>query len=128
MHVGLLSGLAAALLSWLINGRVVTAYGDNGVAFVGPAVEEGLKTGLAILFGAPLLVAHMVFGLIEAGWELYTYRRIPAGLIAFFSHGIYGWVTKIVADHGGLILGLLAGYGVHVLWNYWVILRSNSAV
>jgi hypothetical protein len=113
-------------MAWLINGWAVTKYRQWAVIFIGPGVEELLKTSLALLFGAPILLSHIAFGLAEAGWELASYRRgTVAALFALLSHGIYGWITEILAAIG-ITLALVTSCALHMLWNYWVLQRSKS--
>lgn len=124
--LALFSGLLAAGVAWLINGWAANAYGQRAVIFIGPGVEELLKTGLALLLGAPILLSHLTFGLAEAGWEVASYRRgTVAAVFALLSHGIYGWITEILAATG-LLLALATSCALHMLWNHWVLQRSKQ--
>jgi predicted phage tail protein len=112
----------AALVSWAVNGKLITAFGNKAVIFIGPAVEESFKTGLAWFLGAPLIISHVVFGIAEAIWELITYKRGKlAAVFAVGSHLFYGLVTILVAGKAGILLALIVAYTVHMLWNYWVL-------
>lgn len=124
--MAIISGLAAAGIAWLINGWAMTRYRQRAVVFIGPVVEELLKTGLALQFGAPILLSHLVFGLAEAGWEVVNYRRGPAAaLFAISSHGIYGWITATLVAVS-VPLALLLSSALHMGWNYWVLQRSKQ--
>ncbi|MBM7855213.1 uncharacterized protein with PQ loop repeat [Desulfohalotomaculum tongense] len=117
-----LAALAASGISWLLNGRLFNIYNHKAVIYLGPAVEELSKTGLAVLVGAPVMLTHTLFGAVEALWELKTYRRgAAAGFAALATHAFYGWLAQMVIDHSGIPAALAVVYAVHMLWNFWVM-------
>ncbi|MHB0884389.1 MAG: hypothetical protein ACYC6V_08105 [Bacillota bacterium] len=95
--LALAAGFSAAFVA-LIGNRWAVRGGDRAaVAALVPLVEETAKTGAALIIGAPILATHVVFGLIEAGYDVS--KRSPFGLLA----GFVGLV-------GHLGFGLTAGW------------------
>ncbi|MEG6617172.1 hypothetical protein V6C27_12210 [Peptococcaceae bacterium 1198_IL3148] len=118
-----LAGLVAAVVSWLINGKLIAAFGkEKTVIFTGPAVEELLKTGFALALASPVIISHIAFGVAEAIWELYAYKRgVVAGFFAVLTHALYGVVTVLAIERVGAYAAPLLAYIVHMFWNYGVI-------
>lgn len=122
-----ISGLAA-FLAYAINRWIVARYGEWTIKLLVPAMEEGLKTGLAIVFGGPLVAIHILFGIYEAGYDLVAnpgvrvQNRWLAALAAAIGHGVFGTVTWVLLARG---LNPLLGIGVvtlvHGLWNAFVL-------
>ena len=123
----LVSGLAAAGLCWLINGKLLNRFGNKAVIYFGPAVEELAKTGLAVLLAVPIIINHLLFGITEAIWELMNSRRgVRAAFYAAATHLFYGLITAAVFQYIGVLPALAAAYLIHMLWNYWVIQKTMS--
>lgn len=134
MHItyglAVLGGILAAVVSWVFNGKILTIFDNNkAVIFIGPAIEELLKTGLALVLAAPLIISHAVFGLVEAIWEFSIYKKgAVAGLLAVLSHLFYGFLTMMVAEKVRIVIALIVAYTAHMLWNYLVIHYQRSRV
>ncbi len=125
--LSLISGLAAAGLSWLINGKLLIRFGNQAVIFIGPAVEEFAKTGLAVLLAVPIVITHTLFGITEALWELINSRRgVRAAFYAVATHLFYGVITAIIFRCIGVLPAVALAYLTHMLWNYWVIHKTVS--
>lgn len=124
----LAAGLAYALNRW--------AYGRLGVSvilLVGPVAEELLKTGLAVMLSAALWPVHFGFGFLEAVSDLWQRpRKLPqigyiAALGSLVGHGAFGAVTLWAwSTTDSLAWGLIAGIGLHLLWNMWVVQLVRS--
>lgn len=116
------AALGAAGAAWLANGKLMYSYGNRAVIYLGPAVEETLKTGLAVLVGAPILLTHVFFGLFEGLWEYTTCRRGKIAAVAsILTHLVYGLIALMVYGLLGIIPAILAAYLAHLLWNYWLL-------
>ncbi len=119
----------AALLALKINRAMVNRFGEGAVKFLIPIGEEGLKTGLALLFGLSVPVVHLSFGLYEAGYDLLanpgsgSTKRWTAALLAITGHGLFGWVTwQLIRLKGSIILAAVSASAVHVVWNIIVLI------
>lgn len=119
----LLAGLCAAAFAYVINRYLVNRFGANTIVFITPILEEGLKTGLAILLHAVILPVHVVFGLVEGIYDLKTSRvGILAGLMSILWHTAFGLITVLVAVvMGNLVYGLLAAIFIHYVGNSIVV-------
>ena len=125
----LLSALAAALAAYVFNRISRLLAGRTTVIFIAPGFEESFKTGAALLTGAPVLVTHLVFGVIEALYDLtvpHPYRsgkaprgrRTGAAVTSLGAHTLFGAVTLVVANLTySWPVGVVAAYGLHVGWN-----------
>ncbi|HBT47454.1 MAG TPA: hypothetical protein DEA73_06200 [Peptococcaceae bacterium] len=112
----LLSGLLAAALAWAGNRFLFSLCKFDGLLW-GPLLEEALKTGLALAWGAPLLLVHAVFGLVEAVWEL-TRARGGAALAAVAGHSLFGAAAAALWEGTGrAALAWGGGFLLHFLWN-----------
>jgi hypothetical protein len=119
---------AAALFALRVNRIMAAGFGEGAVRLLIPVVEEGLKTGSALLFGLSVPVVHIGFGLYEAGYDLLANpgvgrtRRWLAAFLAIIGHGIFGWLTWwLLWSKGSAILALALACTVHCLWNATVL-------
>jgi hypothetical protein len=142
----LTSALAAAIAAYIFNRVSRRLAGRTTVVFIAPGLEESFKTGAALLTGAPVLVTHIVFGAIEAVYDLVApppggraagalaerqavgwagpavtdqgMRRAGAAAASLGGHALFGSVTLVVAGMAGSWpVGVAAAYGLHVGWN-----------
>lgn len=121
--------LAAALLAagfaFVSNRWGIKKFGFAEVVWIGPVMEELGKTGIAIIIGAGVVAVHVVFGIIEALFDIWadTPRRYAAALISIAGHSAFGYITiggyTFFASWWG---GVLAGIVAHVFWNSYVIM------
>ncbi|MGI9952551.1 hypothetical protein V3F56_09350 [Moorellaceae bacterium AZ2] len=112
----LLTGLVAAALAWAGN-RFLLSFLKFDTLLWGPLLEEALKTGLALAWGAPLLVVHFTFGLAEAAWELKRARR-GAALAAVGGHALFGVAAAGLWESSGqAVLAWGVGFILHFVWN-----------
>lgn len=113
------AGFGAAGLAYGLNWLVLRRVGGKGLWLVIPALEEGLKTGVAILLRTSLPLAHTFFGLVEAGYELRGPRpSVQAAFLALITHAAFGLTTGwLVARGGGPGPAVLAAATVHTLFN-----------
>lgn len=121
----LIAGSLSALIAWCCNVYLVKRGGDKAVVFLIPFTEEIFKTGISVLLGAPLVAAHLTFGLIEGVHDYISARRwgLWAGLTSIISHWFFGVITAVVyKKSAGWFLGVLAASLLHTLWNYVMVL------
>jgi len=119
--------LSAAALVWQLN-RALACLPSVYRVYLAPLQEEVAKTLPAVFLGAPLFFTHMLFGAIEAAWELLYQRRnsLYAGLAALLSHTVFGFVTaSIYTPYEAVLPALAAGYLTHAAWNYTVEVLVN---
>ncbi|MBE3580903.1 MAG: hypothetical protein IMW96_04605 [Thermoanaerobacteraceae bacterium] len=123
----LLAGLLAAALAWTGNRFLFSFLKFDGLLW-GPLLEEALKTGLALAWGAPVLLVHAAFGLVEAGWELTRARR-GAALAAVGGHTLFGVAAAGLWEGSGqAVLAWGGGFLLHFLWNaalFWLHRRGG---
>ena len=125
-----LSGLAA-FLAYAFNRWAVGRYGEEAIRLLIPIVEEGLKTGFAIKFAAPLLAVHVSFGFLEATYDYLANPGVrPAGrglasLAALAGHTVFGGITALLIAKGlGPLLGIIITGLLHSFWNMSILHRT----
>jgi hypothetical protein len=114
------ASIAAAIVAFLLNKYTVRAVGRSAVVTASPVIEEASKTILAVALGAPVVAAHLGFGMIEGLYDLSKGRPV-SGLalgLSVLSHLVFGLVTYAA---GGLAASWLVGFAVaaliHTVWN-----------
>lgn len=123
----LLAAVSAAALVFPAN-LLLSKAGPAGIALAGPVLEEGIKTGSSLFFGAPVPAAHLLFGVLEAAGDLAWGGRnkLPAALCGVAAHTIFGLTTYLLAGSGFPVYTAVAGaVAVHVAWNTTVIRISG---
>jgi len=120
-----IAGLSAALISYYLNAKTLKSFGDKAITYGAPLVEELLKTGMAVLFGGYIIISHVIFGTVEALYDLLKNRgatSVYACITGFISHAVFGIITVYVANiTSQLLWGIAISTAVHMLWNYIVI-------
>ncbi len=120
----LIAGILAAVMSWVGNRAVLRLIGAKVIIVSAPFVEEAAKTGMALATGAPIVLTHSVFGLIEGVYDAWGsgVRGLSAGLVSLAGHTVYGYITYLIWQHRTSFgLALIGGYIVHLLWNLTVM-------
>ncbi len=116
---GILSGLAAAAAAYFVNTYLTSRLGNRAVYTLSPAVEEILKSGLALLLAGDIFASHAVFGVLEA---IHDYAASPDGINAraavmgAASHILFGGVTVLLMRYGpgpAVFLAIV----MHILYN-----------
>ena len=131
----LLSGLVAGEIAFLANRAFLAGLAERnahagpgepelrpGALLVSavPAVEEAAKNLVALLAGADVFGTHVVFGLVEAGFEAVVGegRGFVAGLFGLLGHALFGAATvAALRQTGSPFLATAAGIGLHIVWN-----------
>lgn len=123
----IIAAFSAAVLSLAANLALRRA-GPRGIAWFGPVLEEGLKTGAAIFFNASVPGTHTLFGVIEAVGDLVWggRRKIPAAAFSVLAHTIFGLITYLFIGAGyPVYTAVLASITVHVAWNTAALKIAN---
>ncbi|HHY91835.1 MAG TPA: hypothetical protein GX511_00670 [Firmicutes bacterium] len=110
----------AVLLALAGNRLLLDRLGPQAISYVVPALEELLKTGSAVLWGASIVEVHGLFGLAEWAWDQRRggNRRVLAGLTGLATHLGYGFITVLaVRTTGWIWLGYALAALAHTLWN-----------
>lgn len=96
--LALAAGLSAAFIALIGNRWAVRGGGRTAVAVLVPLVEETAKTGSALVIGAPILATHVVFGLIEAAYDIIKPSRfgLLAGFVGLVGHLAFGLTAGLV--------------------------------
>jgi len=115
----------AAALAWVANRFLLSFLKFNTVLW-GPLLEETLKTGLALAWGAPLTLVHITFGLVEGFFELKLKKAGPA-LAAVAGHSLFGVVASLIWQNWGhAILAWAGGFILHLAWNLIILLLHRK--
>lgn len=125
----LLAGLLAAGICWYLNGLMVDKFERWWVIIFGPGVEEILKTGLAIILSANILLTHAVFGVVEAVRDVSSGQTsgIVAGIASLVGHCFFGYLAfwgyvRFQSFTYAIFIPLTA----HLLWNGGIILLHSN--
>jgi len=124
------AGLLAAGTAWLGNCAVISLMRAKGMIYLTPAVEESAKTGFAVWLGAPVWLTHLMFGALEAVWDIPGNGRkgICAGMASLAGHAIFGLMAVFLWKNTGFLwLALLGSYFLHMAWNGIVLKLINPA-
>jgi len=121
------AGLLAAIISYYLNGKALMFIGDNAVTYGAPVIEEISKTGIALLFGGNILFSHIIFGMVEALYDVLKNRGVlsyTAGAAGLISHAVFGLITVYAwRIFDGPLMGIAAAVVIHMLWNHMIIRR-----
>jgi hypothetical protein len=127
-----ISGLAAATLSYIINTKAIRLSGTKAIIYVAPIIEEFLKTWLAVIFGGSIFVAHMTFGIVEALYDFFNNRGSSAffaGMAGALSHTLFGVITMLSFRYSGsIIVAIIFAIAAHMFWNRLVTGLKRSTI
>ncbi len=124
---GVLSGLAAGVIAYFANTFLISRCGSRAVCYLTPAIEELLKSGLAVLFAGDIMASHVVFGAAEA---VHDYAASPgsinmrAAIMSMVSHLVFGGVTFLVMRFG-FGPALCSAIAIHMVYNMFLV-RGES--
>ena len=118
--INILTGLVAAVLSFIANRFLFAQLGSEGVVYLIPLGEEIFKTGIAYYLGANLISTHLVFGILEAGLD-FVYSNSLAALLAVITHLLLGIVTFYsLLLNNNLTVAIMIAIVVHTAWNFLI--------
>ena len=123
-------GCLMAGLSFLLNRLLLKYIGSKVVISYSPVVEELTKTLCSYYLAADILVTHMVFGVLEAGYDWCNRRSrqrgMMAALLSIVGHALFGGITVFVFNlSNSIFIGIIAGISAHLIWNVTLIRLSN---
>ena len=115
----ILSGLLAAIISFVFNKHVVSKLGNRAIIYLIPSGEELFKTSAYYFIGGNLIIVHLIFGVIEAGFDFSSNKL--AALFAIITHLSFGGLTFYCWQlTKNILLSLLITIIAHLCWNYSV--------
>lgn len=123
-------GCLMAGLSFLLNRLLLKYIGIKVVISYSPVVEELTKTLCSYYLAADIVVTHIIFGILEAGYDWFNrqneQRGIVAALLSIVGHTLFGGITVFAFNlSSSILIGILAAISVHLLWNVTFIRLSN---
>jgi hypothetical protein len=122
----IIAGVLAAIIAMVVNEVPVRLFRLYGVVVMVPVIEEACKTFFAFYFNTGILLTHLIFGGVEAVYDLANAKKQVASLAAVVSilgHLVFGFVTLLAIEkNGSIVYGILSGSLVHIGWNALVIL------
>ncbi|MCR1899017.1 hypothetical protein NSA47_08465 [Irregularibacter muris] len=121
----LICGMIAALIAYGCNKLLLRWQGDKAIIYTVPLVEEVSKSLTAYFISGGLILTHIIFGIIEALYDLIHTKSEKVGFIAaimsIVSHGIFGILTAYLYKWTGMILLSIFITAIsHSLWNYFI--------
>jgi len=123
-------GCLMAGLSFLLNKLLLKYIGIKVVISYSPVMEELTKTLCSYYLSADILVTHVVFGILEAGYDWFNrqngQRGSIAALLSIVGHTLFGGITVFIFGHSNnIFIGILAGSSIHLVWNVVLIRLSH---
>ena len=120
-----ISGIVSALIAYIFNRILIKWQKENAIVLIIPLVEEVSKTLTASLMGGSIIGAHVVFGFIEALYDLIntkSQKAAPiAALLSIISHSVFGIISYYITIWTGWVaLGIIAATIIHSTWNYFI--------
>lgn len=123
-------GCLMAGLSFLLNRLLLKYIGIKVVISYSPIVEELTKTLCSYYLAADILVTHIIFGVLEAGYDWFKgqnkQRGTIAALLSIIGHTLFGGITVFVFNFSNsIIIGIVVAISAHLIWNVTIIRLSN---
>ena len=116
-------GCLMAALSFLLNKILLKYVGMKAVISYSPVVEEVTKSLCSYYLAADILVTHVVFGMLEAGYDWYNTADGQRGIIG---HSLFGCLTLLgLYISSSIWIAILVASCVHVMWNVTLIRLSS---
>ncbi len=122
-----LAAVSAAGLALAVN-LVLERTGKRGIVYLGPVLEEAVKTGSALFFNVSVPGTHILFGFLEAAGDFAWGGggKFPAALSGVAAHAVFGLVAYFLMSAGlPAYTAVLGSAAVHVAWNAAVIKISK---
>ncbi|EIW19526.1 MULTISPECIES: hypothetical protein [Pelosinus] len=124
-------GCLMAALSFLLNKILLKYVGMKAVISYSPVVEEVTKSLCSYYLAADIIVTHVVFGMLEAGYDWYNtadgQRGKWAALFSIIGHSLFGCLTFLALYISSSIwIAILVASCVHVMWNVTLIRLSSQ--
>lgn len=121
----LFCGMTSGIIAYLLNSLLMKQLGEKAIIFFVPLIEESAKSFMAYFIGTNLIVVHIIFGVVEALYDLIYTKNERAGhmaaLMSILSHGIFGLLTYyLYLGTGMILLAVAITTLVHSTWNYYI--------
>lgn len=112
--------------SFLLNTLLLRYFGNQVIISYSPILEELAKTLFSYYLGADILLTHIVFGVLEGGYDWLNKKSEDRGLLAAFlsiiGHGLFGGLTVgIFYVSGSIFLGIVIAVCGHLIWNMTLV-------
>jgi hypothetical protein len=123
-------GCLMAALSFLLNKILLKYVGMKAVISYSPVVEEVTKSLCSYYLAADILATHVVFGMLEAGYDWYNtadgQRGKWAALVSIIGHSLFGCLTLLgLYISSSIWIAIFVASCVHVMWNVTLIRLSS---
>lgn len=123
-------GCLMAGLSFLLNKMLLKYVGMKAIISYSPVIEELTKSLCSYYLAADILVTHIIFGVLEAGYDWYSaangQRGKWAALASIGGHSLFGVLTLIGLHVSESIwVAILVASCVHIMWNVSFIRLSS---
>lgn len=122
------AGFAAVGVVLVVNKLLIRGSRGAGVIVFIPVVEETVKAVVSILFGANVLVTHIIFGVSEAAYDMSSSSGtgIYAAVASVFGHALCGYVYLCIKRlFSSDFAGFFAAMSLHLGWNVAVVYNSK---
>ncbi len=90
-----------------------------------PLLEEIIKTTIALAIKGGIIGSHLVFGLIEGLYDIFTSSKEigkEAAMASIISHSFFGIVTQVTyVKTQKLIMGIMIAWIFHSTWNWYIV-------
>ncbi|GAB6086116.1 hypothetical protein [Alkaliphilus crotonatoxidans] len=120
----ILSGILAAFFAYLLNKVILKRFGGNSLIMIVPLAEELIKTLAAMVINRNILATHIVFGIIEGGYDIFNSpKKIGklAALASILSHSLFGYITLLVFNRSqSIFIAILVAWLFHSGWNWYI--------
>lgn len=131
VHMAYVIGCLMAGASFLLNRLLLKYVGIKAVISYSPIMEELAKTLFSYYLAADIVVTHVVFGLLEAGYDWHStpngQRAMQAAVLSVVGHTLFGGLTRLVYHlSGSILLAILGASCVHLMWNVTLIRLSDD--
>ncbi|MBU2700694.1 hypothetical protein Ga0466249_001799 [Sporomusaceae bacterium BoRhaA] len=128
LFLSILIGCFMASMSFGLNSYLMKHWNKLVVITLGPIIEEMSKSYLAWYLGAAIVLTHVIFGVIEGGYDLVSSRYGVQGcILSIGGHSLFGIVTVIFYEISGLVsVGILMASLCHIGYNIWVIYHFTN--
>jgi hypothetical protein len=121
----IVAGVIAALIAYIFNRYYVQRIGNKAIFLLVPAIEEISKTLSAYLLGANILLAHIVFGAIEALYDGVNSSKkiaLAAAIASVITHTLLGMVTYwVFKSSSNLSAAIISSALLHFGYNYFIV-------
>lgn len=121
----LLIAIIALALSYVINRVMLKLLRENAVIFGAPVFEELLKTIPAYFTNRSVFHVHLLFGIGEALYDLFSSNKESGkwvALISVISHSLFGAIAYwVLLKTNMILLAVASAILVHFAWNFTIM-------